>query len=319
MEIVKVETPIFYDGWNFEDADLKISGDIKKWMDMEDSVIDECWLVYKHLQRPIGYDGHSNVKNLTLPTFKVWAKSKGTTNVTLFKHFKRRGYMQKALPKEPIEETETEQEIEYQQIFTIGNQVLIHSDNKDVNLNDYEFGLCFCDPPYNATDKDWDGGFVWEHDYLLDHCEIIAVTPGISSIKDFHKLTFMNYKWSLSCHISNGMTRGALGFGNWIYTAVFSSLKSIHKNAQDVKVISISGKQSEGGGQRMKPASYMLWILELLAGDKLILDPFAGTGSTAIAAMQLGLPCVSIEKDKETFMLMVKRVKNGLHALQQNK
>jgi hypothetical protein len=89
------------------------------------------------------------------------------------------------------EEPEEEEPIQYAPIITIGEHVLIHADNKDVDLTGYDFGLCFCDPPYNSTDQQWDGGFLWEHDFLLDHCDILAITPGISEIANFLKVTSM--------------------------------------------------------------------------------------------------------------------------------
>ncbi|MGE4302195.1 MAG: site-specific DNA-methyltransferase [Victivallaceae bacterium] len=49
-----------------------------------------------------------------------------------------------------------------------------------------------------------------------------------------------------------------------------------------------------------KPLRLMGRLIELLTGDdQLILDPFAGSGSTGVAAKQLGRRCVLIEQDEK--------------------
>ncbi len=51
----------------------------------------------------------------------------------------------------------------------------------------------------------------------------------------------------------------------------------------------------------VKPIALMQYIIKLLAppGDPVLLDPFAGSGSTLVAAKKLGIRCIGIEKEKE--------------------
>lgn len=44
-------------------------------------------------------------------------------------------------------------------------------------------------------------------------------------------------------------------------------------------------------------------------GTRCVLDPFAGSGSTAIAAMELGIRCVLIEGEPENVEIIIKRLK----------
>jgi DNA modification methylase len=129
--------------------------------------------------------------------------------------------------------------------------------------------------------------------------------------------TKMPYKWSTATWITNGMARGALGFGNWIYTAIFSSLPSLHRNEQDFARISI--KESDKfdqhilGAKRQKPPEYLTWLFSLFAEkDDVIFDPFAGSGTSVIVADRLGMRCVAIEKDYQTFCDVVARLDNYL-------
>jgi DNA modification methylase len=51
----------------------------------------------------------------------------------------------------------------------------------------------------------------------------------------------------------------------------------------------------------VKPIALMKYILKLLAppGNPICLDPFAGSGSTLVAAKELGISCIGIEKEEE--------------------
>ena len=51
----------------------------------------------------------------------------------------------------------------------------------------------------------------------------------------------------------------------------------------------------------VKPISLMKYIIKLLAppGNPICLDPFAGSGSTLVAARELGIDCIGIEKEEQ--------------------
>ena len=212
----------------------------------------------------------------------------------------------------PIQRTYGEGEI-----VKVGRHTLICGDNRDVAdyLKTLQADFVFADPPYNANAAAYDdGSFIWGQDFLIECAPIVAVTPGISSIQTFMKLTAMPYKWSTSCYINNGMTRGALGFGNWIYTALFTTADSLHRNAQDVITISISSTdKDETSDKRQKPPRYLTWLFNLLVPKGgVIIDAFGGSGMSVLVADQLGMTCIAIEKDPNTFAAMVARVEKGV-------
>ncbi len=154
--------------------------------------------------------------------------------------------------------------------------------------------LAFADPPYNAHVAAWDENFTWRHDYLTDFADIVAVTPGMASIKDFMRLTSMSYQWSMSYFINNGLTHGAIGFANWIYVALFGQ-GSIYRAKQDCKTISIYRRDAlKYPHKGQKPLAMMRHIIELFTeeGD-IVLDPFMGSGSTLIACHDLGRRCIT--------------------------
>jgi site-specific DNA-methyltransferase (adenine-specific) len=58
-----------------------------------------------------------------------------------------------------------------------------------------------------------------------------------------------------------------------------------------------------------KPVALMREIVRLVDGP--ILDPFAGTGTTGVAATELGLPFVGIERDPKYFDIAVRRIEQA--------
>lgn len=45
--------------------------------------------------------------------------------------------------------------------------------------------------------------------------------------------------------------------------------------------------------------------------DTVILDPFLGSGTTAIACKELGVKCIGIEKEQEYFDIAKERIENA--------
>lgn len=57
-----------------------------------------------------------------------------------------------------------------------------------------------------------------------------------------------------------------------------------------------------------KPVALMEWCLGFLPNAKTILDPFAGSGTTAVACERMGRHCTAIELDPDYFEIMCRRV-----------
>jgi len=160
--------------------------------------------------------------------------------------------------------------------------------------------FAFADPPYNADVAEWDNDFNWQHNYLSNHAGIVAVTPGIVSIQEFMKVTTMPYVWSVAGIITNGMTRGAVGFGNWIYTALFST-KKVFRNSQDIISCAIKTSESkETTHKGRKPSEFLALLFDKFTkeGDTII-DPFLGSGQTLLVCETSNRICIGGEMSPE--------------------
>jgi hypothetical protein len=198
------------------------------------------------------------------------------------------------------------------QWWQLGEHLLYCGDSaSDAFTSQVTGRFAFADPPYNAGKADWDHGFKWQHDYLTEAAGIVAVTPGISAIPEFLRATEMPYRWSMAAWITNGMTRGALGFGNWIYVALFAEAESIHQGIQDHLRISVSAAAASTRHESRKPAELLVDLIEAFteAGDTVI-DPFLGSGTTLFAAEQTGRKCTGAEIEPEFCAEIITRYQN---------
>jgi DNA modification methylase len=123
------------------------------------------------------------------------------------------------------------------------------------------------------------------------------------------------------------MTRGALGFGNWIYAAIFSD-SSLHRNAQDFVRVSIKANESDNTVHKgRKPSEFIAWLIGLFTkrGDSVI-DPFLGSGTTLLVAETMGRICYGGEINPEFCAEIIARwetmtglraevIARGAHAL----
>jgi hypothetical protein len=203
------------------------------------------------------------------------------------------------------------------QWWQLGPHLLYCGDSASADFTGRAVGaaLAFADPPYNAGKADWDREFTWNHDYLSGAAEIVAVTPGIGAIPQFMRATRMPYRWSMAAWISNGMTHGALGYGNWIYIALFAEAESIYREMQDHMTITV-GAAPPTRHESRKPAALLVNLIESFTdpGDTVI-DPFLGSGTTLFAADQAGRTCIGAEILPEYCAEIIARYDGEAHPL----
>ena len=60
-----------------------------------------------------------------------------------------------------------------------------------------------------------------------------------------------------------------------------------------------------------KPLRLMTWTIQQMGDCLLILDPFMGSGTTGVAAVQMSRAFIGIERDKEFFDIACERIENA--------
>jgi site-specific DNA-methyltransferase (adenine-specific)/modification methylase len=61
-----------------------------------------------------------------------------------------------------------------------------------------------------------------------------------------------------------------------------------------------------------KPLEVMKWVIELCPKSDTILDPFMGSGTTGVAAIQLGKKFIGIEREPKYFDIACKRIEQAV-------
>ncbi len=65
------------------------------------------------------------------------------------------------------------------------------------------------------------------------------------------------------------------------------------------------------GHPTQKPLALMRWCLDFFPDAQTILDPFMGSGTTGVAALQLGRKFIGIEMDPDYFAIACKRIEEA--------
>jgi len=79
-----------------------------------------------------------------------------------------------------------------------------------------------------------------------------------------------------------------------------------------LRIFNLAAGASDARGSRQhptqKPVALMMWCLGLAKATGIVLDPFAGSGTTGVAALRLGRRCILIEKDPKYAALCRERM-----------
>ena len=185
----------------------------------------------------------------------------------------------------------------------IGNQRLLLGDCLQVMPTLGRFDACLTDPPYGIgiadnpvrqkhARKDWD-----------------AAAVGLEHLQALRAITSEQIIWGGNYFILPP-SRGFLVWDkkqpeNFSLAMCEQAWWSRDTNA---KVFSKSVLGYDKQHPTQKPVALMEWCLGFLPDAKTILDPFAGSGTTAVACENMGRHCTAIELDPDYFDIMCRRV-----------
>ena len=164
------------------------------------------------------------------------------------------------------------------------------------------------DPPYGCGKASWDEAFPVEwYGQARRIARLVAIITGSSGLKDSIPLVGGDFVDVISARNLNGMTRGPIGFGNWIGAVVACGKPAPGPNAFD---FTVSGCMPPHPSP--KPLEYMRkLIFRLTAPGDTVLDPFMGSGTTGVAAIMEGRRFIGIELDPGYFAIAKRRIETA--------
>lgn len=191
--------------------------------------------------------------------------------------------------------------------------IIYNNDCRDVLLqipND-SVDLILTDPPYGINKAEWDGQFILP---VLPAVEKLGLMCGVWNImKCGEEIGDLKFKWQLIAHLVNGMTRGGIGFGNYIPCLVYATKEAkVFDSSTDCKDF-VVGTEKKENHPDPKPLRPMMWFVERLSKEEdIILDCFGGSGTTMLACKNLNRKYIGIEINKEYCDIAVERLKQSV-------
>ena len=167
------------------------------------------------------------------------------------------------------------------------------------------------DPPYEVGFADWDK---WNSDWLNETkiiSPIVAFTCGIVNVSRYPSPT-----WIL-CWAKPGSTRRNItgGFNHWEPVLLYGK-KRIWVDYIYLPDC-INHVSSDIDHPCPKPVSLMSWLVKITSErDCLILDPFMGSGTTLVAAKNLGRRAIGIEIEERYCEIAVERLAQAVLPLE---
>jgi len=166
------------------------------------------------------------------------------------------------------------------------------------------------DPPYGCGKASWDAE--WKVGWY-QHCkraaETVAVITGSAGIRDAIDTVGGDFVDCIAARNMNGMTRGPIGFGNWLSCVIAGKKPPMGWNCFDFVVSGIQPPHPSP-----KPLEYMKRLIERL-DFQTIADPFMGSGTTGVAAVRLGRSFWGVELDPTYFEIAKKRIQDELRRV----
>jgi len=188
------------------------------------------------------------------------------------------------------------------------------------------------DPPYglnkNGIRNDVDLSLFYN---ILPECNRVLKTNGFfitffstKFLPQLFKNNLFNYFWQIILYCPEGRVRSPIGYTKYMSCFIFKkgNPKIVHRN-KDI-FIDTPGKMVEPDEGYIdhptpKPKHFIKEILKMFTNENdLILDPFIGSGSTAVACVQLNRRFIGFEIEKKYYKIALGRVHKFLSGFEAN-
>lgn len=188
----------------------------------------------------------------------------------------------------------------------IGNAIVYLADAADVMDCIPDCAALITDPPYGLGNKLSGGswGATANHKNVL---EWDAAAPH-ALLSVAMKKAAMSVVWGGN-YFQLPISRGWLVWNkpNAVPSAADAELAWTSLDA-NIKRITLPVTPHSSGHPTEKPLQLMRWTIRQVGFPETIFDPFMGSGTTGVAALELGLKFIGIERDATYFEIACKRL-----------
>ncbi len=190
-------------------------------------------------------------------------------------------------------------------------------------LDSESVDLILTDPPYGLNKEGIKNDFDLSLFYnILPECYRVLKKDSffitffsIKFLPELFKNNPFTYYWQIILYCPNGSVRSSIGYTKFMSVVIFKKGNpKIEKANKDI-FIDTPGRRIEPeegyiNHPTPKPTKFIKEILEMFSKEgNLILDPFIGSGSTAVACQDLNRNFIGFEIDKEYCELANKRLR----------
>ena len=117
--------------------------------------------------------------------------------------------------------------------------------------------------------------------------------------------------WDKRCNESGDKMYGASIESAWMKNQSGTRIKRLLHGGV-VNADSANGNNEKRLHPTQKPIALMAWCINLAGNPETILDPFMGSGTTGLAAIQMGRKFIGIEREPKYFEIACKRIEQAV-------
>lgn len=162
------------------------------------------------------------------------------------------------------------------------------------------------DPPYGADKAGWDIWPEWIEDIAI--ARTVALLPGTMNLwRMGQSFGGLPYRWTLSAYLPTP-AKSPLGLAHWHPCVIYAHEK-----------VSLCCQKADAGQCLIvhdqpidhptpKARTMMEWVLDRMP-EGVVFDPFMGSGTTLVAAKNLGRKAIGVEIDEKYCAIAVKRLR----------
>jgi len=194
---------------------------------------------------------------------------------------------------------------------------IFHGDCREILPSLPKVDAVITDPPYGVGKADWDSVFptlpFWTamRDAMREGASIVVYPGEADAPKKIALLSgVFDYHWQFVWYAPNAMQFGKTGYTVKSLAWWFAKGKaSCRPKVRDVIVDPIIPEENNFGHPSPKPLGCISPLVGALSSPgETILDPFMGSGTTLVAAKNLGRKAIGIEIEEKYCEIAAKRL-----------